>query len=214
MQLPYGAPSGGIYFEPASSYNSSQRLKARNRSADIVRRLQARMGHSLELPDVHCRQTGASICRSTSCECFGNANASQTPATNNCDRFKLRLLNEGAAKSEEKQCSTPKSSMTNCEGLVAAQLRMTSVQCKHEALPHELIREKRRSSSTGDLPELSTEVPGDYNDAEQVPVNVTTKQPHDAVTPHWPEPGETFPDDFAQNSRPLLKSNNLNHTTE
>ena len=86
--------------------------------------------------------------------------------------------------------------MTNCEGLVAAQLRMTSVQCKHEALPHELIREKRRSSSTGDLPELSAEVPGEYNDAEQVPVNDTTKQPHDAVTPHWPEPGETFPVDF------------------
>lgn len=60
MALPYGAPSGGIYFQPthpATVHRSgSTRRNSRQRTADMVRRIQMRMAQSLDLDDDHVFQ--------------------------------------------------------------------------------------------------------------------------------------------------------------
>ena len=185
MQLPYGAPTGGVYFGPNEPAYSQHSKEVKEKCTQIVLRLKERMGQSLDLSNDQ------------------SASKQSSGRTSSCTRL------DSLKKADENRHASPNSKVRERrdDSVTSAKGSTTCARRKHDKSHLEdashrtkqlpvAARQKRKSSSTSDLSALcDAGLPGDFTSAEQLAVTDTSKKLHDDTNSK--ETAGEGPDDLA-----------------
>lgn len=177
MQLPYGAPTGGVYFGPSENSHTPPSRYTRKRTEDIVRRLQERMGHSLDLSD-ESPKTHLKNCQAASCTCLDSLRNGSKAHKHN--RWPLRhdgasdVTTAESGKQDKRDVSRNDLTNSCVRQKRDPRMRRTRRNSNRQLLPV-ATQLKRKSSSTSDLAALRATARGDEARTEQLIVDSNDK---------------------------------------